>query len=240
MFAAITLSVMSIYDGYLSPFTAFTALAIFQRLESTLSLVPELVTDLFNAWVSIGRIEQFLASPEREDSTVDSDTICFKAAAIAWPSDEQVVPRYPTLRNLNLNFPKHELSIVAGPTGAGKNLLLAAAIGEADILLGSVHRPKPFDFPRESPGHWLIPKSTAFLAQTVWIENATIRDNILLSLPRDESRYERVLHACAFVQDLDIMEDEDMTEVGAQGISLSGGQRWRLSLPEGCTRGQKS
>ena len=234
MFAAITLSTISALEGSLSPSTAFTALAIFQRLESTLSLVPDLITDLFNAWISFNRIEDFLTSPERLDTTIDAEIVVFEGASIAWPSDE-LAHRQPTLQNLDFSFPRNELSIIAGPTGAGKSLLLAAILGEADILLGAIRRPRPdlasqvqdLEPPR---GNWIVPKTVAFVAQTPWIENATLRDNILFGLPLVESRYTLVLQACALLQDIRAMEDGDKTEVGAHGVSLSGGQRSRLSL----------
>lgn len=236
MFGAIALSVVSIYDGYLSPAVAFTALAVFQRLEGTLSLVPGLVTDLSNAWISICRIEQFLASPERKDTTVDAHFISFEGASIAWPADHDS-PRTSVLQDLNFTFPIKDLSIIAGPTGAGKSLLLAATIGEADIHLGTVLRPKANSLDLFHHGEsglncdqWLIPKSTAFVAQTPWIENGTIRDNVLFGLPFVESRCMKVLQACAFLEDVSTMKDGDLTEVGAHGLSLSGGQRSRLSL----------
>ena len=239
IFAAIVLSTVSILDGILAPSVAFTALAIFQRLELTLSLVPEFATDFFNAWVSCGRVEEFLNSPERVDATVHADVVHFEGASIAWPSsDEKQSPRGFSLRDLNLSFPRHELSIIAGPTAAGKSLLLAAAIGEADILRGKVLRPKSdldhhqshiTTMPRSSGG-WIAPNTTAFVAQTPWIENATLRDNVLFGLPFSQARYAVVLQACALEQDLAEMERGDSTEIGSHGINLSGGQSSRLAL----------
>ena len=73
---------MSIYDGSLTPSVAFTALAVFQRLEATLGLVPGLVTDFFDARVSFSRLERFLSSLERIDSTIDDESIEFENASI--------------------------------------------------------------------------------------------------------------------------------------------------------------
>lgn len=234
MFAAVTLSTISALEGSLSPSTAFTALAIFQRLESTLSLVPDLITDLSDSWISFNRIENFLTSPERLDTTIDAKIVALEGASIAWPSNE-LGDRQPTLQDLNISFPRDELSVIVGPTGAGKSLLLEAILGEADILHGAIRRPRPdraFQFPDLEPprGDWILPKTIAFVAQTPWIENATLRDNILFGLPFVESRYTQVLHACALLQDIRTMEDGDMIEVGTHGVSLSGGQRSRLSL----------
>lgn len=234
MFAAITLSAVSLLEKDLPPSVAFTALAIFQRLESTLSLVPGLLTDFVNAWISFGRIEEFLKSPERLDATVDADSISFQNAAVTWPSDENN-PESFVLQNLSFTIPKHKLSVIAGPTGSGKSLLLQAVIGEADIIDGIILRPKK-DAASDSKGlmmfgkNWIIPKTMAFVTQTAWIENESLRGNILFGLPLSESRYASVLQACALVQDVKTMENGDLAEIGARGINLSGGQRLRLSL----------
>ena len=234
VFAAVTLSSISIHEGGLRPSVAFTALAVFQRLEATLSLVPGLFTDFYDAWISCDRLERFLASTERFDDTVDDDFVAFEDAFVDWPSEDQS-PRHAKLHSLDFKFPKDALSIIAGPTGSGKSLLLSAIVGEADIISGTVRRPRSsftsYEQGSEFPStNWIIPNTMALVAQTPWIENATIRDNILFGLPLAESRYRRILESCALLQDLGTMEDGDMTEVGAHGIGLSGGQRSRLSL----------
>ena len=206
---------------------AFTSLAIFQRLESTLGLVPELLTDFVNAWVSLRRIEAFLNSPERFDETINADKITFDDAAIGWPSDE-TGPRSPMLHNLNFTFPRHELSLIVGPTGAGKSLLLQAIIGEADIFEGAVRRPHPS--PDQSGEDWILPNHTVFVAQTAWIENETLRANVLFGLPFCLTRYATVLDACALSPDIATMENGDFTQMGAHGVNLSGGQRARLTM----------
>ncbi|KAL6712904.1 hypothetical protein ACLMJK_009459 [Lecanora helva] len=234
LFAAVTLASISIYEDGLTPSVAFTALAVFQRLETTLNLAPGLVTDLFDAWVSFDRLESYLSSAEWVDYTISDDLIAFESASINWPSrDEASV--HTKLHSLELKFPNHALSIVAGPTGVGKSLLLSAIVGEAEITSGYVRRPKPRLTPFAESSQtgsiaWIIPKTMALVAQTPWIENATVRDNVLFGLPLADSRYMQVLHACALLQDLATMEDGDMTEIGLHGIGISGGQRIRLSL----------
>jgi ABC-type transport system involved in cytochrome bd biosynthesis fused ATPase/permease subunit len=83
---------------------------------------------------------------------------------------------------------------------------------------------------KATAANWILPTAKAYVAQTPWIENATIKNNILFGLPYDPVRYEKVIEACALTKDLAMFEDGDSTEVGAQGISLSGGQKWRLTL----------
>ena len=55
----------------------------------------------------------------------------------------------------------------------------------------------------------------------------SLRDNILFGSPYNKERYELVLECCALNPDLTILEDGDETEVGARGVTLSGGQKAR-------------
>jgi ABC-type transport system involved in cytochrome bd biosynthesis fused ATPase/permease subunit len=66
--------------------------------------------------------------------------------------------------------------------------------------------------------------------QQAWLQNASIRDNIVFSSPFDQQRYDKVLEACSLLPDLAIMEDGDQTEIGEKGLNLSGGQTARVSL----------
>lgn len=235
MIAAVTLSSYALIKGHLLPSVAFTALTIFQGLEVTLSIVPHAIIDWTQARISLGRIEAFLNSPERVDLTVDADLIAIKSASIAWPRDEHVPERF-VLQIDQIVIPRNELCVIAGPTGAGKSLLLAAIIGEADILSGTIQRPKRHldganvSMTEVATVDWIIPKTMAFVAQDPWIENTSLRENVLFGLPFSADRYDKVLQACALRHDIALMQDGDRTEVGAHGVTLSGGQCSRLSL----------
>lgn len=77
---------------------------------------------------------------------------------------------------------------------------------------------------------WIIDSAIAFVAQICFIENATIKENILFGLPLDAGRYRKVVSACALTKDFEMLTDGDNTDIGANGINLSGGQKWRLSF----------
>jgi len=66
----------------------------------------------------------------------------------------------------------------------------------------------------------LLQGSVAYVAQQAWIQNATVRDNILFGRPFDEERYNRILDACALRPDLQILPAGDATEIGEK-VSLS-------------------
>lgn len=233
---ALSLTTYSYIHGSLLPSVAFTAISLFLQLEGIVGRIPYLLVSVITAQVSADRIDKFLRAPEQEENTHPGEVISFHNASVTFPCDAQdaAADRF-ALRNLNLVFPNNALSIISGPTGSGKSLLLAAILGEVEVLGGYVHVPRDvcpqerFDN-KATASNWILPTAMAFVSQTPWIENATIKNNILFGLPFDPVRYEKVLQACALTTDLALFEDGDETEVGAQGISLSGGQKWRLSL----------
>lgn len=57
-----------------------------------------------------------------------------------------------------------------------------------------------------------------------------IRDNILFSSPYDEARYKQVIMTCALTPDLAGFKDGDLSNIGENGIGLSGGQKARVAL----------
>ena len=236
MLAAIALGVYALIYKSLKASIAFTTISVFEALEMTLAIVPEMITEYFDANISAKRVETYLESAEKEEHTKAGPTISFKDASIAWPSEEtgQDEDQY-CLRDLNLEFPNNELSVIAGRTGSGKSLLLASILGEADILSGTIQVPcgpswdERFDDQAKSD-NWYLEGSLAFVAQIPWIENATIKDNILFGLPIDPVRYKKTLSVCALEKDLQTLPDGELTDIGANGINLSGGQKWRVSF----------
>ncbi|KAI1384101.1 putative ATP-binding cassette transporter protein [Hypoxylon trugodes] len=234
MLAAVALAVYAALYGTLTPSVAFVSLGVFKALEVTLSVIPELTTDLVDAWVSVKRMDTYLRGAEISKITKEADEVTFDEASIAWPSDSQEEdPDRFVLRDINIIFPKGELSIISGKTGSGKSLLLAAILGEIDILNGSISVPRA-----PSQGHdqkanrdnWIIPGAIAFVAQIPWIENATVKENILFGLPYDAYRYNKTIEVCALTKDMEMFSDGENTEIGANGINLSGGQKWRITL----------
>ncbi|KAK3703287.1 hypothetical protein RRG08_017331 [Elysia crispata] len=75
-----------------------------------------------------------------------------------------------------------------------------------------------------------VKSSIAYVPQQAWIQNATLRDNILFGTEHNSRAYDKVIEGCALTSDLDILPGGDMTEIGEKGINLSGGQKQRVSL----------
>ncbi|KAF9404553.1 hypothetical protein BGZ94_004106 [Podila epigama] len=133
------------------------------------------------------------------------------------------------LKNITLNFPVGKLSLVCGSTGSGKTSLLMALLREMDLLSGKVNLPQATS-KVVSPATGYIPGTVAYVSQYPWLQQASIRDNIMFGSPFEADRYQAVLEACALLPDLDVFENGDLTEIGEKGITLSGGQKQRVAL----------
>jgi ABC-type transport system involved in cytochrome bd biosynthesis fused ATPase/permease subunit len=59
--------------------------------------------------------------------------------------------------------------------------------------------------------NWVVPNMLAYVPQQAWLQNASIKDNIIFSSPWDAKRYQAVLEACSLLTDLSILEDGDET-----------------------------
>jgi ABC-type multidrug transport system fused ATPase/permease subunit len=107
---------------------------------------------------------------------------------------------------------------IIGPVGSGKSSLLSAFINEIPRRDGRVE----------------LCGEMAYCAQQPWIQNATLRDNILYGSPYREEWYQTIVTACSLEADLQQLPAGDSTEIGERGINLSGGQKARIALARAC------
>ena len=125
-----------------------------------------------------------------------------------------------TLSNLNLTITKGSLVAVVGSVGSGKSSFLYALLGEMQKLSGRVN----------ISGDLRL----AYVSQQAWIQNSTVRGNILFGTQYDAAKYQKVIEACALKPDLEMLTAGDQTEIGEKGINLSGGQKQRVSIARAC------
>ncbi|ESK87928.1 atp-binding cassette transporter [Moniliophthora roreri MCA 2997] len=233
----------------LTPSIAFTSIAVFNELKFALNALPETLINVLQSLVSLRRIEKYLNTPEVTPVLPldqQSQTIAFQSCTITWPQDRSQSSAAPSavstprqkfiLVDLSLKFPQGELSLICGKLGSGKTLLLLSLLGEADVLAGQILCPRSppnaiTTYSQIPPGEkWVVQGLCAYVPQTAWLRNASIKDNILFNLPYDEKRYQKTLEVCALVTDMEILEDGDESEIGERGVNLSGGQKARVSL----------
>ena len=66
----------------------------------------------------------------------------------------------------------------------------------------------------------MLQGSVAYVAQQAWIQNSTLRDNIIFNNDYNEERYNKVLDTCALRPDLEILPGGDQTEIGEKVVYL--------------------
>ncbi|CAG8498013.1 5031_t:CDS:10 [Dentiscutata erythropus] len=222
---------------------AFTSIAIFNELRFALNILPEVFMEGLQALISVHRIEKFLDEDETDISSENDypfmTSISFEKATISWNKIKEDSDEF-TMHDLDLKFPVGELSIICGPTGSGKvdhitflNNDLISLSTETNIISGNINSPHCLTYSIDNninENNWILPNCTAYVAQQAWLQNASIRDNILFGLPYNENRYNQVIKICELEKDFQILEDGDMTEIGEKGITLSGGQKMRVAL----------
>ncbi|KAI9305402.1 hypothetical protein BJ944DRAFT_239688 [Cunninghamella echinulata] len=142
--------------------------------------------------------------------------------------DRNNVISNPHIQKLNLSFPLNKFSIICGPTGSGKSTLIASLLGETSCLSGRAILPRKLLTNNKSTNGTIC--NVAYVAQTSWIQNKTIKENILFGQPYDAERYNKILYMAALTGDLKILENGDSTEIGEKGINLSGGQKQRVAI----------
>ncbi|KAK9431675.1 hypothetical protein V1505DRAFT_367587 [Lipomyces doorenjongii] len=215
---------------------AFSSVALFNLVRTPMDRLAQLVSDVIDTKVSLDRIHRFMdeeTTDKYEQLTIsrgpNSPYIGFENATLTWGANEN--SQKFGLRNLNIDFKIGEITLVIGPTGAGKTSLLMGLLGEMTLLEGHVFLPGVSC----EHGHYIDPAtglsdSVAYCSQQPWLLNDSIKNNILFGSPYDQVRYNACIEACALRHDLEILEAGDKTEVGEKGIALSGGQKQRISL----------
>lgn len=230
----------------LTPAIAFTSITVFEELRFALNALPEMLIEMLQGFVSCRRIEKYMSLPEVTDvEPFAGGDIVLRNATYTWAKDESKTaaksaaptprPEF-SLADLSLRFPAGKLSLICGRLGSGKTLLLSGLLGEADLVAGQVEAPRsrPDAMSQASDklteAEWIIKDNVAYVPQQAWLQNASIKDNIIFSSPWDPVRYAQVIEACSLTTDLEILEDGDETEIGEKGLNLSGGQKARVSL----------
>ncbi|KAK5628524.1 hypothetical protein RRF57_004239 [Xylaria bambusicola] len=187
---------------------AFTSISLVRTLRRNLSMAAQYSRHFTGALVSLRRIDRYfdnvtplLRHPDGPLKITNASLRRHKRATFS-------------LNDISIDFVEGGLNVVTGPSGSGKSTLLLAILGETLLESGLV----------------TCPRDIAYASQSPWLQNETIRGNILFNSSFEQVRYDRVIEACGLTVDMDEFPERDETEVGENGASLSGGQKSRVAL----------
>ncbi|KAF2004654.1 P-loop containing nucleoside triphosphate hydrolase protein [Amniculicola lignicola CBS 123094] len=207
----------------------YGSLSALKLVTSPLMMVLQLIPTIQASFASLERIQLFLMGatlelhPHGDGSFMGNNPEDCELASVS-PSTPQmrlshatfaVEDEKPLLSDITLDLPPKSLTMLFGKVGSGKSVMLRSLVGETKLLSGGFHPPSA---------------GVAFCEQSVWLRNTTIRDNIISEDEFNEGWYQSVLWSCILTQDLQEMKKGDLTPIGSQGISLSGGQKNRIAL----------
>ncbi|KAF9526535.1 multidrug resistance-associated ABC transporter [Crepidotus variabilis] len=226
--------------GSLTPSKIFSTMVVFETVRMGLQRIIGQTNMIIQGKVSLDRVGEFLreielldtyTSPSIQEQKVlalptvgdENPEIGFRNATFMWSREaaEDSSRRRFTLRiDGELLFKRGRVNLIVGPTGSGKTSVLMALLGEMHFI--TTDPDSWYNLPRE--------RGVAYAAQESWVLNDTLRNNIIFGSPYDEERYNKVLKQCALERDLRLFEAGDQTEVGEKGLTLSGGQKARVTL----------
>jgi ATP-binding cassette subfamily B protein len=137
---------------------------------------------------------------------------------------------YPNSSNgieaVKLSLQRGTLTVVTGRIGSGKTTLLRALLGLLPLEAGAIRWNGELI---PSPGDFLVPPRCSYTAQVPRLFSNTLRNNILLGLDRKDDDIYRATKLAVMDRDLEDLDDDLETMVGARGVKLSGGQMQRAA-----------
>ncbi|KAB0345161.1 hypothetical protein FD754_022087 [Muntiacus muntjak] len=212
----ITFITNELLDNLITASQVFVVVTLFEalRFPSTLYF-PMAIEKVSETVISIRRIKNFLLLDEisQLNSQLPSDgemIVDVKDCTASWDKASGT----PTLQDLSFTVRPGELLAVVGPVGSGKSSLLSALLGELPLNQGKVS----------------VQGRIAYVPQQPWVFPGTVRSNILFGKKYEKEWYEEVIRACALEEDLQLLQDGDLTVTGDGGSPLSAGQKARVSL----------
>eukprot|EP00392_Amoebophrya_sp_AT5.2_P013780 g13912.t1 len=191
----------------MKPEVTFCLMGFTMIMRFPLQQMGLIASNVVQCWVVLDRVDRFLTGSD-----------------IRWSSTGTGAKRTANvLENVQLTIDDNDILEISGSTGSGKSTLLQTLLQETMVTPASSFS--------------LSPASTkiAYVSQTAWIRNATIKDNIAFFRYNvagciDVGSYELAVWASCLEADFEQLADKDETEIGERGVTLSGGQKMRVAL----------
>ncbi|EAN32671.1 ABC transporter family protein [Theileria parva strain Muguga] len=225
-------------EGFLSTFY------IFFKIIDSLNIIPHTIKRFVTAYTSYYRVSKFInnCSPNfyiidnkftgsidtSDDLVLSTDeldkdvVVLYKDASFTWVNnrkDLDSLKYQPYLEKINFQLKRGEIAIISGNQGCGKSNFIKSVLGEMTLIEGSM---------AVVPLHTSMP--IFYASQEIWLQQGTIRSNIIFGHKFDEVLYNTVLKAVELESDISSWEKGDLRVVSNYAYCLSGGQRVRMEM----------
>jgi ATP-binding cassette subfamily B protein len=130
------------------------------------------------------------------------------------------------IEDVSLDLQRGKLTVVTGRIGSGKTTLLRVLLGLLPADSGEI---RWNDELIADAGNFFIAPRCAYTAQVPRLFSNSLRNNILLGLDRSDDEIYKATKLAVMDRDLEQLDDNLETLVGARGVKLSGGQGQRTA-----------
>jgi ATP-binding cassette, subfamily C (CFTR/MRP), member 1 len=198
----------------------FTSLAIITLLSEPLARLLNTVPGVVASMSCLERIQKLLEEaqesadgrrpPSDEHLGIGTGRTVVMARDVSFAAK---AGEEPILKHISMDILLSTFTIVLGKVGSGKSTLLRGMLREI-YCAGLLRTPS---------------EGAAFCAETPWLVNSNIKQNILGQSEFERGWYDTVVAACDLDLDFEQLLMGDESVVGSKGLSLSGGQKQRIA-----------
>lgn len=211
----------------------YTMTSFYRILNTVTMFFPQAIVQVAEMLVSVKRIKQFLDYEELlEGASISKNFLIGTSPGLIIDTKPALAPNLVgihlknlstkwlkslgenNLENITLDVKSGELVAIVGPVGSGKSTLLHVILRELLPVEGSLD----------------ISGTISYASQEPWLFGGSVRQNILFGQRFDEDKYKEVIRVCALERDFSLLPHGDRTLASERGVTLSGGQRARISL----------
>lgn len=231
--AVLAVGAWRVNDGAMTAGDIVTALYLFTLLAFPVQLIAFVLFDLAASIPGWRRVNDVLASDEMVEyggveALPDGGPAPVDGQRVAFGYDEEEI-----LRGVSLDIPRGATVAVVGPTASGKTTLtlLLARLWDPSTGTITLDGRDLRDF-----GKYQLPRELAYVAQTTFLFDASVRDNVTMGFAVDDAEVWEALELAGagdFVREL---PNGLETPIGERGATLSGGQRQRIALARALVR----